>query len=161
MKYIQIFCLSTTVLLFFSQSTQAVTILQCEDEQGNISFQDRCPPGTKEVGAKDYKTRGSGDDSATYTGPATLYRIAECDGCDQIKEFMTARNIRVIEKNVSDNEEYRKELQEKTGGELKVPTILIGDSTVVGYNRSKMLSALSDAGYRLTERDGDEEDDET
>ncbi len=141
--------LCLAVMLF--QAAQAVTVVQCEDEQGNVTFQDRCPPGAEEVGSKKYHTRGSSAQGrAVFTGPVILYRIAECDGCDEIKELMSARNIRITEKDVNENTEYQNELKEKVGA-LKVPTVIIGDQAIVGYNRDKLLAGLNALGVPTPE----------
>jgi len=146
--------LSLAGVFIFFQPVQAVTVVQCEDEQGSITFQDRCAPGTKEVGSKDYNTRGGGRNQAVFTGPVTLYRIAECDGCDEIKEFMGVRNIQVTEKDVNENTEYQNELKERTGT-LKVPTVIIGDQAIVGYDRDKLLAGLNSAGATVPVADED------
>ncbi len=138
-------------LFFFLLPSQAVTVFQCKDASGRISFQDRCPPGTTRVGEKTYASRKSTDDVGSFSGPVTLYRIPDCGGCEQVKEFMAARGIAVTEKDVNDNVDNQGELQDKTG-ELRVPTVIIGDKAITGYNRNSLISALSEAGYRSSDQ---------
>ena len=135
--------------LVFTQSTLAVKIVQCEDEQGNITFQDRCPPGSKPVNQKEYSVKaGSAATASSEPGePLVIYIVPNCDSCDQVKEFLMAKNIPYREIDVKSSYELQQELKEKTGGELLVPALIVGEKTLTGYSRSQMISALTEAGY--------------
>ena len=124
----------------------AVNIYQCKDAQGNISFQDRCPPGSSPVGEKQYSTNVPEGGAARSTAPLTLYVVPNCDSCKQVEDFLAARGISVSEKNVNDSIDLQNELK-KAAGDLKVPALMVGGKAIVGYNRSAMLDALSKAGY--------------
>ena len=124
----------------------SVEIIECEDEEGNRTFEQHCPPGSKEVNTRTYST-STADVSSTQSLSATLYVVPACDTCDQLREFLDIRKISVTEKNVSDNVELQEELKDKTGGDLRVPVLVIGDKVLSGYNRTSLLQALADAGY--------------
>jgi glutaredoxin len=133
-------------LLFSLQVSAAVKIVECEDESGNRSFQKTCPPGTTQVSEKQFRTGSKNNESQQSSIEAILYLIPDCETCEQVKEFLAARDIPVTEKNVNDNIELQNELTSLTGS-LKVPTTIIGDETLTGYSRSSFMEALERAGY--------------
>ncbi len=146
MKNISIFFFT---LLLFSINTNlyaAVKIVECEDEQGNRSFQKTCPPGSTQLSEKKFKTSSSTTSNKTDI-QATLYLIPDCESCEEVIEFLNARNIAVTEKDVSEDIELQNELTEISGS-LKVPTTLIGDEILTGYSRSSFLEALAAAGFK-------------
>jgi glutaredoxin len=146
-KYASIL-ISALFALSTLNSFAAVNIVECEDEEGNRSFQKNCPPGSTQVGEKKLKTGASSDkNSRNVNIQATLYMIPDCEACDEIREFLGARNIPITEKNANDSIEIQNELTELTGA-LKVPTTIIGEEVLTGYSRSKFISALEAAGYK-------------
>ncbi|MEJ2760758.1 MAG: glutaredoxin family protein [Gammaproteobacteria bacterium] len=142
-------------LAFFASPAFAVNIYRCQDSQGNISYQDHCPPGSTVTEEKQYSTATSGSGSAqpTATGPLTLYVVPDCDSCKQVEDFLAARGIPVTEKNVNKNIDLQKELK-KAAGDLRVPALMVGDQAIIGYNRSQLLDALSKAGYNTNVKTG-------
>jgi glutaredoxin len=130
---------------FFSAQVFAVSIYECEDEDGNRFFQERCPPGTTPVQEKKLLPDKK-ESTASLDINATLYSVPECDACQEIREFLTFRGISFTDKNVSDNLELQNELKD-VAGELKVPVLVVGDTIVKGYNRTEILNALKGAGY--------------
>lgn len=140
--------LAFILLSVISFSGLCVQIIECEDEEGNRTFAQHCPPGSEEVGKRQYST-STPDAGATTTASlsTTLYIVPDCDTCDQVREFLQIRDISVMEKDVSDNAELQEELKEKTGGDLRVPVLLIGAEVLSGYNRTALLQALNNAGY--------------
>lgn len=145
MKQFQQLALTAT-LIIASMPAPAVTVVQCEDERGAKSFQNQCPPGTKQVGAKDYST-AAGTPAAQPLPELVLYLVPDCDSCAQVKEFLSVRNISVTEKNVATDPALQQELKDKAG-DLRVPLLLIGDQKLAGYNREALLNALTAAGYK-------------
>jgi glutaredoxin len=140
----------TAVILFLGAyccSAAAVEIYKCQDNRGNITFQDRCPPGTTRVGEKDYSTATGTAAPVQPSTPLTLYVVPDCDSCKQVEEFLQIRNIPVTEKNVDKNIDLQNELK-KVAGELRVPVLVVKDKPIVGYNRPALLKALTDAGYK-------------
>ena len=143
------------VSLFCMQIAAAVKVVECEDEQGNRTFESTCPPGTTLVDEKRIptgdKAPASEEASAgTVTGATVnpiLYYIPECGPCDEVREFFQLRKIPVTEKNVNENLEVQNELKELRGS-LKVPATVIGEKVITGYNRSELLAALEATGYQ-------------
>lgn len=144
---------SLLITLFFLttalSSNAAVKVVECEDENGNRSFETTCPPGTTTIGEKKIST-GTGDNKSETTNKtniqATLYQVSGCDACEQAKEFLSNKGVSVIEKEVSTDVSLQKELTDLSGA-LKVPTTIIGDSILTGYNRSEFLNAIEKMGY--------------
>lgn len=132
------------LLLMGCIPAQAATVLQCEDANGNKTFETYCPPGTKEVGQKNYTVTES--EAAPNLEALTLYMTPNCDSCKQVKEFIEYRKLPITEKNVDNNAELQQELKEKSG-ELRVPVLLVGDKALAGFNREALLQALTAAGY--------------
>jgi len=133
-------------LLFIPvQSVVGVSVSQCEDEQGNKTFQASCPPGTTEVTKKNYNT--STPVANTTARPVlTLYTIPDCDTCEQLREFLSIRELQVTEKNVADDVNLQNELKD-LAGELQVPVLLVGSKVLTGYNRTALLQALTESGH--------------
>jgi glutaredoxin len=145
----------------------AVTVLECIDEAGNSTFQDHCPPGTTPASQRDIKT--GAQDAATKastnkpeptkgTGNATIifYTTAmECDACLVIKSILDKHGASYTTKDISTDMAARQELQDKAGGgtgsPVSVPTVIINDQILAGFNKDALTKALEDAGYNKPE----------
>jgi glutaredoxin len=132
-------------LFLTMHSVSAVSIMQCEDETGNISFQAHCPPGSKQLNQKEYKT-DSAPVTTTELAPLTLYRIPGCDTCDQVKEFLTIRNLVFTEVDISQDVALQDKVK-AMAGDLQVPVLAIGDKPIVGYNRTALTQTLTESGH--------------
>ena len=135
--------------LFSMSSHAAVNIVECEDKDGNRSFQKSCAPGSIVVGKKKLPTtpnKSKNSENKNSNIQATVYIIPNCNVCDEVREFLNVRNISIIEKNVHDNQELQNELAELAGA-LKVPTTVIGNEILSGYNRQDFMKILKAAGY--------------
>ncbi len=139
--------LAVISLSAYLASAWPVEIIECEDEQGNKSFAQHCPPGSKAVNKRKYSTSTPDAGASTQSISATLFVVPACDTCDQVREFLDIRKISVTEKDISKDVALQDELKEKTGGDLRVPVLIIGDKILSGYNRTALLEALTAAGY--------------
>ncbi len=144
---------SILIALFFLTTTfnsyAAVKIVECEDEQGNRSFEKKCPPGATIIGEKKLSTGVDSSENKSNNSvsiQATLYRVAECDTCEEVKEFLSGKGVSVTEKDVGTDVELQKELTDLSGA-LKVPTTVIGDKILTGYNRGEFINTLKEAGF--------------
>ena len=150
MKQLQILALLLLAGSFSLNVMAAVKIVQCEDEQGNKTFQKVCPPGTKQVDEMRVSTGGAGSaDTGNQGGgniTATLYYVPDCDSCDGVREYLHDRNIPITEKNVFDDVDLQKEMKD-VSGKQSVPVVVIGDKVLIGYNRTELKQALAAAGY--------------
>ena len=153
MKRLIVLFLAILLTPFSFNVISAVSIVECEDAQGNRSFQKTCPPGSTQLSTKKINTGSSNSakkEANNVNVKATLYLIPDCEACEEIKEFLGSRNISIAEKNVNENIELQTELTDLTGS-LKVPTTVIGDEVLTGYSRSKFIAALEAAGYKETD----------
>ncbi len=156
MKQLTLFCFFV-VLLFTASAVSAAKIHECEDELGNRSFQKHCPPGSKSLAEKNYSGKKK-PDSATDLPALVLYAIPTCEVCDQMRDYLSGRKISVTEKNIKDNGALQQELKSKTGGDLRVPVLLIGEKVVAGFDETGLTTALREAGYESEEEPGQEEE---
>ena len=139
----QIILLAT--LACASSSLWSAQIHQCEDEQGNRSFQKFCPPGSKSVSTKNYSVKSNKKDAGQNLPSLTMY--SECEVCDDMRKDLSSKSINVTEKNIKDNGELQQELKAKTGGDLRVPVLMIGEKVIAGYDAANLKTALQQAGY--------------
>ena len=140
------------ILTLTTGSAAAVTVYQCEDEKGNRTFESACPPGTKEVKQKNYDATG-GTPQAANTGDlpeVTLYVVPECDTCQQTKDFLEARKIPYTTKDVKTDFALQEELKKRSGS-LRAPTVMVGETAVVGFNRAGLTAALQGSGHLSAE----------
>ncbi|MCP5201362.1 MAG: glutaredoxin family protein [Gammaproteobacteria bacterium] len=136
-----------------SAAVLARTVVECIDADGNTSFRDSCPPGTSKKGEKDLGGVGPHTDpalgAAAVAYPIVLYAIPECDACDVLRHSLRSRGLPFKEYDVTDDPARQTELQDLTGG-ATVPTVVVGDNVISGYNRDALDAALQEAGYPLT-----------
>ncbi len=141
MKYCLNVLFATILITFSLPGFSAVNIVECEDEQGGRSFQKNCPPGSTEVGSQKFSTGSSGKKGNNPVVKATLYAIPECGECDEVREFLQAMNVSITEKNADESIEIQNELTE-ISGDLKVPTVVVGEEVIIGYKRSEIEAIL-------------------
>lgn len=129
--------------------TAATTVVECVAPDGTVSYNAFCPPGsTKQAERRYVPEPGARRNALDAVLPAiTLFSIADCDACDLVRNVLDTRDVPYNEKNVADNQEHQTELLSVTGGTLSVPTVLIGENSLRGYNRSAIENALNQAGY--------------
>ncbi|MBI1732944.1 MAG: DUF4124 domain-containing protein [Gammaproteobacteria bacterium] len=139
------------ILALIAGPSAAVTVFQCEDELGNRTFESACPPGTKEVQQKDYVGGGAAP-APTQAQPAgdlpavTLYLVPDCESCAQMREFLEFREIPYTTKDVKQDLALQVELKQRSG-DLRAPTVMVGDKAIVGFNRGALLAALQESGH--------------
>ena len=155
--------LFAVAFLFFSPPLLAVSIVECEDQEGNRSFQKSCPPGYTELNRKDFYVKGAPGDRSTgepaaglgMGQSATLYMIPACDTCEEAREFLEANGVSVTEIDVSNDYEAQAEF-EALAGELKVPVTVIDGQLIRGYSRAEFRAAL-EAGAPGPDADGNDQ----
>ena len=158
--------LFAVAFLFFSRPLFAVSIVECEDQEGNRSFQKSCPPGYTELNRKRFYVKGAPGDrpgeSAAALGmgqSATLYMIPACDTCEEAREFLEDNGVSVTEIDVSNDREVQVEF-EALAGELKVPVTVIDGKLLRGYSRAEFRAALAAGASGPDADDGDNDGDQ-
>ena len=139
------------VLFAMPVNSSAVTVVQCRDRDGNVSYRDHCPPDAAKTGEQAVSNRPAGArrlsrEAAQQKNPITLYSASECDYCELARLRLREKAIPFKEIDVSSDPERQKELQ-KISGALTVPTIVIGKTVLSGYSQSGLDSGLEQAGY--------------
>lgn len=134
-------------LLFLSTMSYAVEVVECEDENGSRGFFKHCPPNMTIINKKSFNVSKKDKGIEQPTINVTHYYTPNCGACEQVKEFFMLRKIKIVEKNVNDNLELQAELS-TLAKELRVPTVVIGEEVISGFNRKKMLEILDEAGWK-------------
>ena len=144
-RIIRLFVIVTTILV--ASKASASQIHECEDELGARTFQKHCPPGSTSLSVKKYNVKNLAGTTAANLPSLVLYSIPKCDMCDNMRNDLAEKNITFTEKNIKDNGELQQQLKAKTGGDLRVPVLLIGEEVVAGYDAEKLKTALQASGY--------------
>jgi glutaredoxin 3 len=66
----------------------------------------------------------------------TVYTSDTCGYCHMVKQYLNERNVPFIEKNISTDISARRELISQ--GYMGVPVILVGDETIVGFDKARL-----------------------
>ncbi len=70
-----------------------------------------------------------------------VYTLKTCPWCIKVKEFLNLNKIEFEERDISKNEEYAKELTEKSN-QRSVPVIDIDGKIIIGSDEDKLKEAL-------------------
>ena len=70
-----------------------------------------------------------------------VYSAVYCPGCHAVKNFLKEHNIEFEERDIGQNEKYKKELQNM--GHNSIPVTLIDDEKIVGFDVEKIKKALN------------------
>lgn len=135
--------------IFIGPSATAVTVVECRDTAGNVSFRDTCPPEMAKTGEKRVAGEKKGGPSIAEIAaknPVTLYSVPNCDACDLVRQRLESRGVPFSEKGVDNAADVQQELKAKTGS-VTVPTVTIGAANVAGYDRTALDTTLEQAGF--------------
>lgn len=135
----------------------AQTTYRWIDANGRTVFSDQAPStGARQVVKMSGEARS--DDApmpfatrqAAEKFPVTLYTAASCaDVCQSARELLVGRGIPFAEKPLA-SEDASKELERKLGSEAAVPTLIVGQQHIKGYESGAWNDLLSLAGYPKT-----------
>ena len=153
------------VLAMGAGDVRAVNLYKWVDEDGNVTYQDTPPPDNvefeeQEFGEDDPQRQNNLEVSsqlsdAVEASPVRFYSIPNCDACDLVRLFLETSLVPFTEIDIQDNLTAQGELSDLTG-ELRVPTIAVGDTVVDGYSKSAMRDALAENGYPISELESGE-----
>ena len=134
-------CLPVIIFLFLlSTPAYAMKYYKCVDKDGRISFQDHCPEGTTIAEEKKLKEKEKPEINVAF------YFVPKCRGCKEIRNYFREKGLGIDEKNVQENPALQDELVKKAG-KLSVPTVVINDKPLSGYDPEALDKTLKDAGY--------------
>ncbi len=71
-----------------------------------------------------------------------IYTVDGCPFCKRAKALLTAEGVQFEEKELSHNEHFADELVQLTGHAL-VPVTLIAGETITGFDKPKLVAAIS------------------
>ncbi len=118
------------------------------DQAGNVTYQDQPPPEDAQ-GVEEYRDPEAprvATSAAAQRAPVTLYAIEKCDACDLVRLFLQKRAVPFSEIDVSKDRDAQQELLD-TAGQLGVPTLMVGNTPLAGYNPTGIEAELRNAGY--------------
>ena len=147
-----LYAAAMTLLLASSPAGGEDKLYKWVDEDGNITYQDRPPPG--DPGQVETFIDGTGvaeTESALPDVDVVLYAIEVCDVCDLVRNLLDERGVPFEEKSADNNPEVQAELKE-VSGLLSVPVLVIGEEVLKGYNKDLMLKVLEHAGFSIAVR---------
>jgi glutaredoxin len=145
-------------LLAASAAQAQTSVYRWVDKDGKVHFSD-APPAEDAKDVKQKQMGGGGEESslpyatqiAMKRNPVTFYSGNACgELCDSARNLLSSRGIPFAERNAESNPADAEALKKLTGGELRVPVLLIGQNTLKGYEESTWQSALDSAGYPRT-----------
>jgi glutaredoxin 3 len=77
-------------------------------------------------------------DTAT---PVTIYSAPWCAFCHAAKQFLDGKKVKYKDINVDEDHQAAVAIVQKTG-QAGIPVIEIGNETIIGFDRSRIESAL-------------------
>ena len=150
-RLITIACCLT--LLATAASAQT-SVYRWVDREGKVHFSDTPPPSDAQNASQ--KTVGGGYTSRDYPyavqmamkkNPVTLYTAPSCgEACTSGRDLLSKRGIPFSERDAQSNAQAQDALKKLIGG-LEVPVLVVGASTLKGYEQAQWSEALDSAGY--------------
>jgi len=87
-----------------------------------------------------------------------VYSAEWCPWCHKAIDFLKEHKVEFEVRDVGENPEYAKEVQEKSG-QTGIPIILVGEEVVIGFNQPKLkeLLGLEEKKEEDEEKEGSDE----
>lgn len=156
-------CLVCALALLAAAAAQAQsTVYRWVDKDGKVQFTDSPPPADAK-GASERRMGGGYVDEtqlpyatqvAAKRHPVTMYVSTDCgDLCAQGRALLSKRGVPYAEKNAQASQADQEALQKIAGG-LSVPVLLVGETTLKGFDEGSWTAALDRAGYARTRLPG-------
>jgi glutaredoxin len=127
------------------------------DADGKVHYSDHPPPANVKQVEKKKLSGGQPTEpplpyalqQAVNNFPVTMY-VTDCgDTCTRARQLLAKRGIPYTEIDAAEPE-AQNELRKLTGGQLEVPVLKVGDSTLRGFEEGRWNSSLDSAGYPQT-----------
>jgi glutaredoxin len=154
--------LALTALVSCLDTQAQSNVYRWTDKDGKVYFSDTPPPADAKSSSQ--KRLGGGyveQENLPYAtqvamkrNPVSLFVGGACGApCDQGRELLSKRGIPYTERDVQTNAEAAEALK-KLAGALDVPTLVIGENKIKGFEDGQWQSALDTAGYPRTRSPG-------
>ena len=150
----KIFLLSACLLFVALGQAQADTLFRWTDKDGKVHYGDRAPEDAKNTEAKRFGSNPTTDDDGLSYSlrrikesfPVTLFVSSNCgEYCEQARALLNKRGIPFSEKMIVSTEDIEA-LQVRTGGK-GIPTLMVGNTVVKGFEVGQWNDALDLVGY--------------
>lgn len=80
----------------------------------------------------------------TNKATVTVYSTPWCAFCRTEKQWLESLGVSFISRDIEEDESAKEELLDKLGGQFQgVPTTIIGDKIVIGFDRPKLQAVLA------------------
>ena len=80
---------------------------------------------------------------STNTATVTVYSTPWCAFCRTEKQWLESLGVTFASRDIEEDESAKDELLAKLGGQFQgVPTTIIGDEVIIGFDRPKLQAAL-------------------
>jgi glutaredoxin len=128
------------------------------DKDGKVHFTDAPPPDdAKDAMQKRMGGGGPEDASLPYAtqmavrrNPVSLFTTSDCgDPCSSARDLLEKRGVPYTEHNPMGSKADLDQLKSLTG-ELFVPTLVVGSTSLKGFDEGRWNSSLDSAGYLRT-----------
>lgn len=77
------------------------------------------------------------------TTTVTVYSTTWCGFCKMAKQYFDSKGVKYKDVNVEEDQKAGMYIMQKTG-QAGVPVIEIGDTTIIGFDRPKIDTALQE-----------------
>lgn len=71
-----------------------------------------------------------------------VYTAQWCGFCHAVKDYLSKKGVSFTEKDIDTNPAYAEEAVKKSG-QTGIPVVEIGDTIIVGFDRSRIDAALA------------------
>ena len=143
-----------SLVLMVCNAVYADTLYRWVDKDGKVHYGDKPADDAINTEQKKFGVPSSaGDDDLSYgirkakqDFPVTLYVAANCgEFCVQARSLLNKRGIPFAEKNLGTKEEVDA-FKKLTGGDI-TPTLMVGKTSLKGFQEGQWNSELDIAGY--------------
>jgi glutaredoxin len=129
------------------------------DREGNVTYQSEPPPAdawSVEKSKINTVVEQEEEAEAPVTVPLVFYVKPDCPLCDQAKAYFAEKNIAATEVDISANADEAEKMLKQVGHN-DVPTVIVGNKAITGFQEKTMNTILVNSGYKLPPAEGDEE----
>jgi glutaredoxin len=132
------------------QPASAEKLYKWVDKNGNVTYQSDPPPDDAWTVERSSISTG-GDEQAELDAvtiePVQFYSNNACPDCDDARVFLQDNNVPFNEIDVSDEDTAG--VMEKYLGHNNVPTFVVGNKAITGYQEQFLQKVLINSGYEL------------
>ena len=143
-----------------SQPLSADQLYKWVDRHGKVTYQSEPPPA--DAWSVEQKKIGTGvkaeapEENTTVTVPITFYVKPDCPLCDKARAYFGEKQIAITEVDITTNPDEAEKMLKQVGHD-DVPTVIVGNKAITGFQEEMLSKILVSSGYRLPAAEGAEE----